>query len=130
MISTKESMKDERKTPKARPTSCYSKNFPCIIYIILHKSEFSPVYETKMFLQHKVERNIVPLYLFLQFLLYPSSKFYSYFNKNDMKSFHLDRETWIILDSLNIWIKLSGSNCLDQIVWIKLSESNYLDQII
>ena len=28
-----------------------------------------------------------------------------------------------------VWIKLSGSNCLDQIVWIKLSGSNYLDQI-
>ena len=44
-----------------------------------------------------------------------------------MKSFHLDRETWIIL---NIWIKLSGSNYLDQIIWIKLSASNCLDQII
>ena len=41
-----------------------------------------------------------------------------------MKSFHLDRET------LNNWIKLSGSNYLDQIIWIKLSGSNYLDQII
>ena len=48
-------------------------------------------------------------------------------NKNDVKSFHLDRETRIIL---NIWIKLSESNYLDQIIWIKLSGSNYLDQII
>ena len=72
-------------------------------------------------------------------------------NKNDVKSFHLDRENldsfecfeWNYLDQiisiklfgsnywdLIIWIKLSGSNCLDQIVWIKLSGSNYLDQII
>ena len=28
------------------------------------------------------------------------------------------------------WIKLSGSNYLDQIIWIKLSGSNYLDQTI
>ena len=55
-------------------------------------------------------------------------------NKNDVKSFHLDRE---ILKSFGsnqldqiIWIKLSGSNYLDQIIWIKLSGSNYLDQII
>ena len=51
----------------------------------------------------------------------------SWKKKNDVKSFHLDRETWIILNS---WIKLSGSNCMDQIVWIKLSESNCLDQIV
>ena len=41
-----------------------------------------------------------------------------------VKSFHVDREIQ------NNWIKLSGSNCLDQIVWIKLSGSNYLNQII
>ena len=53
-------------------------------------------------------------------------------NKNDVKSFHLDRE--ITLNILNtyqiIWIKLFGSNYLDQIIWIRLSGSNYLDQII
>ena len=37
---------------------------------------------------------------------------------------------WIFWIKLCIWIKLSGSNYLDQIIWIKLSGSNYLDQII
>ena len=31
-----------------------------------------------------------------------------------------------ILNTLNIWIKLSGSNYLDQIIWIKLSRSNFI----
>ena len=60
------------------------------------------------------------------------------FNKNDVKSFHLDRETlnnWIKLSGSHylyqiIWIKLSGSNYLDQFIWINLSGSNYLDQNI
>ena len=44
-------------------------------------------------------------------------------NKNDVKSFHLDREN---LDSFEYF----ESNYLDQIIWIKLFGSNYLDQII
>ena len=41
-------------------------------------------------------------------------------NKNDVKSFHLDRE----------YLKLFGSNSLDRIIWIKLLfGSNYFDQI-
>ena len=41
-------------------------------------------------------------------------------NKNDVKSFHLDRENLKFLDQI-IWIKLSGSNYLDQIICIKSS---------
>ena len=51
-----------------------------------------------------------------------------YLYKNDVKSFHLDRETWIILNTLNIWIKLPGLKYLDQNIWIKISGSKYLDQ--
>ena len=58
-----------------------------------------------------------------------------YLNKNDVKSFHLDREYmdsfeyFEYLDQI-IWIKLSGSNYLDQIICIKLSGSIYQDQFI
>ena len=52
-----------------------------------------------------------------------------YLYKNDVKSwFHLDREAWMILNTFNIWIKLSGSKYLDQNTWIKIYGSNYLDQ--
>ena len=105
-------------------------------FTVLYICSFILVFHTKL---EKFRNGFLTLDLSFIFSLNITQKLQQILlNKNDVKSFHLDREIWITLLWIsgsnyldqNIWIKLSGPIYLDQIIWIKLFGSNYLDQNI